>query len=72
MSEDAMRVDLSSKLVEAASYEEEMQRMRVYLTNGQQREYTDVPRAVFNDLIRARSAGTYFMENIRGRFAQPD
>jgi hypothetical protein len=67
-----MRVELSSKLVEAASYEEDMQLMRVYLTNGQLREYRDVPRAVFNDLVRARSAGTYFMENIRGRFAQPE
>jgi hypothetical protein len=67
-----MRVELSSKLVEAASYEDEMRLMRVYLTNGQSREYRDVPRKIFNDLVKAKSAGTYFMENIRGRFTQPE
>ena len=67
-----MRVELSSKLIEAASYEEERRLMRLYLTNGQLREYHDVPRTVFNELLKARSAGNYFMENIRGRFDQPE
>ncbi|RWX75757.1 KTSC domain-containing protein [Neorhizobium lilium] len=67
-----IRVELRSKLVEAASYEDAAQLMRVYLTNGQMRDYVEVPRTVFEQLVGARSAGHYFMEHIRGRFRHPD
>jgi hypothetical protein len=36
------------------------------------RDYVDVPRAVFEQLVGARSAGHFFMEHIRGRFRHPD
>lgn len=67
----SVRVELKSKLIEAASYEEAECVMRVYLTNGQMRDYADVPRSVFEQLVVARSAGNYFMEHIRGRFRHP-
>jgi hypothetical protein len=66
------RVDLNSKLIEAASYEEEARHMRLYLTNGQMRDYVDVPRNVFEELVGARSAGHYYMDHIRGRFRHPE
>jgi hypothetical protein len=67
-----MRIELRSKLIEAASYEDEAGRMRLYLTNGQLREYVQVPRSVFDGLVAARSAGDYFIKHIRGQFSHPD
>lgn len=67
-----MRVELRSKLIEAASYDEDSRFLRVFLTNGQLREFINVPRDVFEDLVAARSAGTYYMQQIRGRFASPE
>lgn len=63
-----MRVELTSKLIEAASYEEGEQLMRIYLMNGELREFTNVPRDVFDSLVTARSAGSFYMQQIRGRF----
>lgn len=68
----AMRVELRSSLIEAASYEEGAGLMRIFMTNGQLREFIDVPRSVFEDLVAAESAGTYYMQQIRGRFSSPD
>ncbi|WP_105386077.1 KTSC domain-containing protein [Neorhizobium alkalisoli] len=63
-----MRVELRSKLIDAASYEEDKRLLRIYMANGQLREFVDVPRQVFNDLAQAVSAGTYYVQNIKGRF----
>lgn len=66
-----MRVELRSRLIEAASYEEDVGLMRIFMTNGQLREFIDVPREVFESLVAAPSAGTYYMQQIRGRFSSP-
>ncbi|WP_226951456.1 KTSC domain-containing protein [Rhizobium terrae] len=66
-----MRVELRSRLIEAASYEEDVRLLRLYMTNGQLREFSDVPKRIFDDLSNAKSAGTYYVNNIRGRFSEP-
>lgn len=46
--------------------------MRIFMTNGQLREFVGVPKQVFESLIAAPSAGTYYMQQIRGRFSSPE
>lgn len=64
-----MGMELRSKLIDAASYKEDKRLLRIYMANGQLREFVGVPRQVFNVLAQAVSAGTYYVQNIKGRFA---
>ena len=63
-----METKLRSKLIEAIEYRDETRRLKVYMTNGQRREYDCVPKGVVAGLTRAQSPGRFYMMEIRGRY----
>jgi hypothetical protein len=67
-----MRIELKSKLIEAATYEKDGRVLRLFMTNGQLREFTDVPQTIFEGFAKARSAGAYYMDQVRGHFPSPE
>ena len=64
-----MLKELRSKLVEAVLYYQETQRLTIHLTNGQRREYVDVPNHVYNGLLTAKSPGEYYQNKIKPNFS---
>lgn len=67
-----MHVELRSRRIDSASYEEDQKTLRIYLTNGQMREFSPVPKHVFEELTMARSAGNYYFQHIKGCFSPSD
>lgn len=67
-----MQVELRSRLIESASYDEESGLLRLYMMNGQLREFDRVPKRVFEELAAASSAGSYYVRSIRGLFPSPE
>ncbi|MHC2574618.1 hypothetical protein ACVMH6_006946 [Rhizobium leguminosarum] len=64
-----METAVDSKLIEAITYDDEDSRhLRVYLTNGQRREYEGVPKGVVVGLTMAESPGNFYMKAIRGKY----
>lgn len=54
-----METAVDSKLIEAITYDEDSRHLRVYLTNGQRREYEGVPKGVVVGLTMAESPGNF-------------
>lgn len=65
---DEMHVELRSKLIDAAEYDEESAQLKLFLTNGQIRQFSDVPAFVVDDLRGAKSPGAYYMKIIRQQY----
>ena len=65
-----MQVELQSKIIDGVTYERGSKRLRVFLKNGQRREYRGVPLGVVNGMILASSPGSFYMSEIRSRYAQ--
>lgn len=63
-----MRIELRSKLIDAAEYDASQSRLKLFLANGQIREFVDVPVHVVNALIAARSPGSYYLKSIKDRY----
>ncbi len=59
---------LDSDLIRFASYEEPISRLRLVFRTGQVRAYDGVPKAAYEGLMKAPSAGHYFEQHIRERF----
>lgn len=66
-----MRIHLRSKLIDAVEYDEMSFRMTVFMSNGQVREFCEVPAFVISDLCDASSPGSYYMRAIRNRYPTP-
>ena len=64
-----MNVLLKSKLIEGVDYDESANRLKIFLTNGQRREYCDVPRDVYEGFVDAESPGSYYVRQVRGNFS---
>lgn len=67
-----MRIHLSSKLIDSVEYDEMSFRMTVFMSNGQVREFCEVPAGVIADLCDAGSPGGYYMRAIRNRYPSPE
>lgn len=67
-----MQMSVKSQLIEALDYDEQQSSLRLYLTNGTLREFCDVPRSVVTGLVSAKSAGRYYIDNIRNRYPVPE
>ena len=67
-----MDIQLTSSMIDGASYDEKRGYLRLYLRNGQLREFRDVPREVVEGLQHAPSAGNYYIQHIRGHFTSPN
>lgn len=66
-----MRIHLRSKLIDSVEYDEMSFRMTVFMSNGQVREFCEVPAVVIADLSDASSPGGYYMRAIRNRYPTP-
>ncbi len=65
---DEMHVELRSRLLDAAEYDAGSAQLKLFLTNGQIREFSEVPAFVVDDLINAKSPGAYYMKIIREQY----
>ncbi|MBB4347928.1 KTSC domain-containing protein [Aliirhizobium cellulosilyticum] len=63
-----MRIELRSKLIDAAEYDASQLRLKLFLTNGQIREFVDVPAHEIDALAAARSPGSYYLKSIKDRY----
>jgi hypothetical protein len=66
-----MRIHLRSKLIDSAEYDATSARMTLFMTNGEVREFCDVPAYVVEDLRDTHSPGSYYMRQIRNRYPKP-
>lgn len=61
-------VELRSKLIDALEYDKSNSHLKIFLSNGQLREFREVPEFVVDDLKASGSPGTYYMKLIRDRY----
>lgn len=61
--------DLESSMISRAEYDPDTQVLRLTFAKvGQVYRYSDVPEDVVNALCEAESIGTFFAQNIRGKY----
>jgi hypothetical protein len=58
----------SSTAIASASYDTDEQRLEITFTSGKSYTYENVPESIWDGLVMARSAGSYFAEQIKGRY----
>lgn len=63
-----MRIELRSKLIDAAEYDTSQSRLTLFLANGHIREFDNVPGNVIDDLKTTRSPGSYYLKTIKDRY----
>lgn len=61
-------IPISSSAIEAAGYDSISRVMVIVFTSGENYTFCGVPRSIFEGLVSAGSAGTYFNSMIRGRY----
>jgi hypothetical protein len=59
----------TSSLIERAAFDDDAKTLVISFRHTGKYVYDDVPGAVFDGLCQASSAGTFFNEVIKGRFA---
>lgn len=62
-------IRLRSSMIERALFDEGAEELTICFKAGSKYIYSGVPRAVFDALKSAASAGAYFNDCIKGRFA---
>jgi hypothetical protein len=60
---------VESTTLSTIAYDDARNLLQLEFCSGAIYQYLDVPAAVYADLLRASSKGTYFNRIIRGRFA---
>ncbi len=61
---------LHSSMIDRVVFDDEAETLRVsFRGSGRSYTYMGVPRAIYDALVRAQSAGRYFNDCIRGHFA---
>lgn len=60
---------LNSSLIERIVFDDEAETLRIRFRRSGEYLYSGVPRTIYDALARAASAGTFFNEAIKGRFA---
>lgn len=59
---------VSSSNIEALSYDEASQILRIWFTSGSVYDYGNVPKVEFEALLYAPSIGSYFNRNIKNSY----
>ena len=59
---------LNSSAISRAAYDTDTQELELTFTSGYSYTYDNVPETIWDGLIAARSAGSYFASQIRGRY----
>lgn len=62
------RVKLQSSLLSAVTYSIQRKTLKVEFTHGETYVYTQVPLAVYQDLVTSDSKGRFFNSEIRDAF----
>lgn len=60
---------VSSSNIEEVEYDEQSQTMSVTFNNGSTYALFNVPKGVYERLIKAGSIGSYYASNIKGRYS---
>ncbi|MDM9623706.1 KTSC domain-containing protein [Rhizobium sp. S96] len=59
---------VKSTLIDAVYFSQEDGRLRVCLSNGQERQFEGVAESEVIAMVTSQSPGQYYLENVRGRF----
>ena len=62
------REAVTSSNIDSAGYDPSSSTLEIEFKDGRVYQYFDVPRSVFDGLLRAASVGQYFHREIRGVF----
>lgn len=65
MGQDMTFIELQSRLIDGFDYREEDRSLRVFLSNGQVREFDDISKGKVEGLKYAKSPGDYYMTVLR-------
>lgn len=60
--------NVKSSMIKKVAYDDANKILTVTFTNGAMYKYDEVPSNIATRLIDADSVGSYFSENIRGKF----
>ena len=60
---------LKSSIIDRIVFDDDAQTLSIWFKASGKYVYRDVPRAIYDALANAASAGTFFNEAIKGRFA---
>lgn len=60
---------LHSSLIDRIVFDDAAETLTITFRNARRYTYRDVPRAIYDALAKAASAGRFFNECIRGRYA---
>lgn len=60
--------EVKSSLIEAIGYDEEKTELRIKFKRGIPYSYANVPKEVWQELIDAKSIGSFFIKNIKGKY----
>jgi len=61
--------DVQSSALKSVGYDGGREVLVITFVNGSTYEYSDVPRHVYQELMRAPSKGTYFNANVKERYS---
>jgi hypothetical protein len=59
---------LNSSAIRSASWDSETGEMELVFTSDQSYSFGNVPEHIFEGLVTARSAGSYYAQQIKGRY----
>jgi hypothetical protein len=62
-------ISVQSQSLQAVGYDEPQRTLFIQFITGKLYRYSEVPRATFAALLAAPSKGTFFNEEIRGRYS---
>jgi len=60
--------NLNSSAISRASWDDETQELELVFASGQAYTFENVPEHIYEGLITARSAGSYYAQQIKGRY----
>ena len=60
---------LQSTSLSFAEYDEDSETLTITFSNGRSYDYSPVPRQVYDELLAAPSAGTYYATRIKGIYS---
>ncbi len=63
-----LRQDVRSTNIRSVGYDSESSILEIEFHSGDVYQYISVPKAIYDDLMRAPSLGSYFYKHIRGNF----
>jgi hypothetical protein len=61
-------IPVNSAAMVAVGYDPERRLMKITFAQGHTYDFCDVPRQVFDELMRAASKGTYYNQSIKDRY----